>query len=115
MIRVGGATGDYFRQKSNKDDYVFTTRSSSLNRATSSSTGKSILSPKMLFSNPTSPLAFESETPEVPNYAFLSYISSHFIHEVVKLNQRRKIFCTDEYPSSFNGEEAIVSFILMKL
>ncbi|GAA5808893.1 hypothetical protein MFLAVUS_002292 [Mucor flavus] len=117
FLRVGsggGGGGDYFRQ-TNKDDYVFTTRSSSLNRTTSSATGKSILSPKMLFSNPTSPLAFETvHEKEFPNQALLSFISSNFINEVARLNQRRKIFCTDEYPLSFNGEEAtdiICSFI----
>lgn len=112
FLRVGsggGGGGDYFRQ-TNKDDYVFTTRSSSLNRTTSSATGKSILSPKMLFSNPTSPLAFETvHEKEFPNQALLSFISSNFINEVARLNQRRKIFCTDEYPLSFNGEEATVS------
>lgn len=121
--------GDYFRPKANKDDYVFTTRSSSLNRTTSSSTGKSIvhLSPSNskrvpnspLFANhPTSPLAFEvmqkslgeemeDMEDEFPNHALFSYISNYFINEVAKLNQHRKIFCTEEYPLSFNGEEAL--------
>lgn len=122
--------GDYFRQPA-KDEFVFTTRSSSLNRATNSSSGKSIvhLSPqrvppspnKALFSNPTSPLAFEMTTlheslnggeQEFPNHALFSYISTHFIQSVATLNQHRKIFCTEEYPMSFNGEEAVVQYIM---
>lgn len=121
FLRVGNNNGDYFRQ-TNKDDFVFTTRSSSLNRATSSTSGKSIVSPKMLFSNPTSPLAFEMATVhesfgdrDIPNHALLSFISSNFINEVARLNQHRKIFCTDEYPLSFNGEEAIVCLIILYL
>lgn len=43
-----------------------------------------------------------------PNYALLSFISSNFITAVRSLNERRRIFCTAEYPLSFNGEEAIV-------
>ncbi|KAG2192246.1 hypothetical protein INT47_010047 [Mucor saturninus] len=118
FLRVGNSNGDYFRQQSsNKDEYVFTTRSSSLNRATAASSGKPILSPKMLFSNPTSPLALGMSTVhessfgdlhgEIPNIALISYISTMFINEVATLNQHRKIFCTEEYPLSFNGEEAL--------
>ncbi|CAO3619529.1 unnamed protein product [Mucor fragilis] len=112
---------DYFRQSN--DEYVFTTRTSSLNRATSSSSGRSIVhlnnnrmvppSPnKAIFSNPTSPLAFEINTieesvKEIPNHALLSYIASHFINAVALLNERRRIYCSAEYPLSFTGEEAI--------
>lgn len=107
-----------FLRVNNKEDYIFTTRTSSLNRTISSSSGRSLNnrippSPKIIFSNPTSPLAFEM--PNVlevedafPNYALLSFISSNFIIAVRSLNERRRIFCTAEYPLSFNGEEAIV-------
>jgi hypothetical protein len=133
FLRVGSNTttnNDYFRQ-TNSDDYIFTTRSSSLNRATSSASGKSIIhinqsaqqrmippSPnsKHFFSNPTSPLAFEIKTPvlhereeEFPNHAFLSYMADHFINAVALLNERRRIYCSAEYPLSFTGEEAFVS------
>jgi hypothetical protein len=126
FLRVGSnnSSGDYFKQQ--KEDVVFTTRSSSLNRTTSSASGKSIISKNAGFSNPTSPLAFEinhhqtlHETlleggeQDFPNHALLSFISSRFINEVTLLNQRRKIFCTDEYPLSFNGEEAMVSLPLL--
>ncbi|KAI9478457.1 MAG: CNH domain-containing protein [Benjaminiella poitrasii] len=110
----------------NSDDVIFTTRSSSLNRATSSSSGKSIIiqvapsSPRHryhkqthLFSNPTSPLAFEikstidHELMEAPRHAFLSYMAHHLTTAVKSLNERRRIYCSAEYPLSFNGEEAI--------
>ncbi|CEP17756.1 hypothetical protein [Parasitella parasitica] len=127
FLRVGHAStassngSDYFRQPN--DEYIFTTRSSSLNRATSSSSGKSIVhlngrmvppSPnKPLFSsNPTSPLAFEINTieesvKEIPNHALLSYMTSHLIHAVALLNERRRIYCSAEYPLSCTGEELI--------
>jgi hypothetical protein len=53
----------------------------------------------------------ESLHEEFPNHALFSYISNHFINGVATLNQHRKIFCTEEYPLSFNGEEAIVSWL----
>lgn len=137
FLRVGSnTTNDYFRQ-TNSDDYIFTTRSSSLNRATSSSSGKSIVhvnqntqqriippSPnnKYIFSNPTSPLAFEIKTPallerqeEIPNHAFVSYIIDQFINAVTLLNERRRIYCSAEYPMSFTGEEAFVSVCMHHL
>lgn len=72
---------------------------------------------KAIFSNPTSPLAFEINTieesvTEIPNHALLSYIASHFINAVALLNERRRIYCSAEYPLSFTGEEAIVSAAL---
>ncbi|KAI8985074.1 CNH domain-containing protein [Pilobolus umbonatus] len=100
------------------DDYVFTTRSSSINRTTSTSSGKSIVplnhpsSPK-IFSSPASPLVFEISTiPESDGGDFfsislLSVLATQFIEEVINLNDRRRIFCTAEYPLSFNGEEAM--------
>lgn len=115
---------DYFRQSN--DEYVFTTRSSSLNRATSSSSGKSIVnlnnrmvppSPnKTFFSNPTSPLAFEinvieESVKEIPNHALLSYMAKHLVNAVALLNERRRMYCSAEYPLSFSGEEAIVSVL----
>ncbi|KAG1380030.1 hypothetical protein G6F61_004423 [Rhizopus arrhizus] len=102
-----------------KDDYLYTTRTSSLNRTVSSSSKTSVInrippSPKFIFSNPTSPLAYEIKTTYgsisedmFPNYALLSFISSRFIASVKSLNERRRIFCTAEYPFSFNGEEAL--------
>ena len=126
FLRVGmnpnNNNGDYFKpSRATKDEFVFTTRSSSLNRTTCAS-GKSIvhLSPSQrvpnspqLFSNPTSPLAFEitpsfGQEIEFPNYALFSYISNQFTNKVLDLNQHRKIFCSEEYPQSFNGEEALV-------
>ncbi|CAO3688875.1 unnamed protein product [Rhizopus microsporus] len=106
-----------FLRVNNKEDYIFTTRTSSLNRTISSSSGRSLNnrippSPKIILSNPTSPLAFEmpnvlEDEDAFPNYALLSFISSNFITAVRSLNERRRIFCTAEYPLSFNGEEAI--------
>lgn len=52
---------------------------------------------------------------EIPNHALLSFISSNFINEVARINQHRKIFCTDEYPLSFNGEEAIVGLECIRI
>lgn len=106
-----------------KDDYLYTTRTSSLNRTVSSSSKTSVInrippSPKFIFSNPTSPLAYEIKTTYgsisedmFPNYALLSFISAQFITSVKSLNERRRIFCTAEYPFSFNGEEALVKSI----
>lgn len=102
---------------SNMEDGLFTTRSSSLNRTTSSSstTAQRIpLSPKFLLSAPTSPLTFgmsavyESNQGIFPNFALLSFISNQFIVCVKSLNERRKIFSSAEYPLSFTGEEAVV-------
>ncbi|KAG1456664.1 hypothetical protein G6F46_000111 [Rhizopus delemar] len=101
---------------SNMEDGLFTTRSSSLNRTTSSSstTAQRIpLSPKFLLSAPTSPLTFgmsavyESNQGIFPNFALLSFISNQFIVCVKSLNERRKIFSSAEYPLSFTGEEAV--------
>ncbi|KAI7903065.1 CNH domain-containing protein [Cokeromyces recurvatus] len=134
FIRTDNSTNTNYTNNGNmSDDYIFTTRSSSLNRATSSS-GKSIIvqlssssssasSPRLLhhkqplqfISNPASPLAYEIKIPiynnenlmDIPNYAFLSYIAEQFMDAVKSLNERRRIYCSAEYPSSFNGEEAI--------
>jgi hypothetical protein len=94
----------------------------SLSRAASSSSGKSITqlsvggvpaSPKM-YLNPVSPLSFqpvhESIQEQPPfEYALLSQIAESFAQQVTLLNDSRRIFCTAEYPLSFNGEEAMVN------
>ncbi|KAI8377728.1 CNH domain-containing protein [Radiomyces spectabilis] len=110
---------------------VYTTRSSSLNRQMSTSSEKyagptfmrsnNLLSPK-LYSTPTSPLAthvarFTSESLAAshahspcivfPNYTLMSELGEKFIEEVYTMTERRKIFCSAEYPTSFSGEEAM--------
>ncbi|KAI9300993.1 CNH domain-containing protein [Cunninghamella echinulata] len=42
-----------------------------------------------------------------PNYALLSELSTCFVDQVKRITKRRKIFTTTEYPTSFNGEEAV--------
>jgi hypothetical protein len=44
-----------------------------------------------------------------PNYALISELATHFVDQVKQVTKHRKIFTTTEYPSSFNGEEAVVS------
>ncbi|RCH97324.1 hypothetical protein CU098_001366, partial [Rhizopus stolonifer] len=123
FLRVGSpSNNDYFRQMPQPEDYLVTTRSSSLSRAMSSSSGKSIVqrippSPNkhQFFSNPTSPLAFEITSNhqdhqveiEFPNHALLSYMARELIREVALLNERRRIYCSVEYPLSFTGEEVM--------
>jgi hypothetical protein len=111
-----------------KEDVLFAPRSSSLNRAMSTTSNKSIVKLSQrnnslsnqqpgspLFSNPTSPLAsfvhpnalYNNNVDEFPNHAFVSYITPHLSEAVARLNERRRIFCTAEYSLSFNGEEAL--------
>ncbi|OBZ90228.1 Rho1 guanine nucleotide exchange factor 1 [Choanephora cucurbitarum] len=112
----------YLRVSSNTpDDHLLTTRSSSLNRAMSTSSGKSVVqrspfSPnnkQQFFSHPTSPLATEIRSAhhhveiEIPNHALLSYMARELIREVAFLNERRRIYCSVEYPLSFTGEEVM--------
>ncbi|KAI9317115.1 hypothetical protein BX666DRAFT_1857732 [Dichotomocladium elegans] len=42
-----------------------------------------------------------------PEYSRLSELGDKFILEVHSLNERRRMFCTVEYPLSFTGEEAV--------
>ncbi|KAF7720621.1 RHO1 GDP-GTP exchange protein 2 [Apophysomyces ossiformis] len=103
---------------------VYTTRSSSLNRQTSQSSARSLAAMPTIrrgFSNPTSPLSTDitkhmyepmisvTESPEIffPNYPLISELGDKMIAEVKYLNERRRIFCTAEYPRSFTGEEAV--------
>ncbi|KAI9270866.1 CNH domain-containing protein [Sporodiniella umbellata] len=97
----------YLTVNNTSEEYPFTTRTSSLNRTVSSSSGHRLSTiPQFLFSNPSSP-SLSSGASNFPDYALLSFISSQFINNVKSLNERRKIFCTEEYPLSFNGEEAV--------
>ncbi|KAG0170066.1 RHO1 GDP-GTP exchange protein 2 [Apophysomyces sp. BC1034] len=103
---------------------VYTTRSSSLNRQTSQSSARSLAAMPTIrrgFSNPTSPLSTDvtqhmyepmvsvTECPDIffPNYPLISELGDKMIAEVKYLNERRRIFCTAEYPRSFTGEEAV--------
>lgn len=40
--------------------------------------------------------------------AIMSQIAQDFVDRVKQLNKTRRIFCTEEYPLSFTGEEAVV-------
>ncbi|KAI8342611.1 CNH domain-containing protein [Chlamydoabsidia padenii] len=118
---------------------IMPTRSSSLTRELAQKRSDSIssiksgshsplVSPRM-YSTPSSPLASISEFDQhpsihalvyggddmyFPNYALFSELATHFIDQVKRVTKRRKIYTTAEYPTSFNGEEAvdIVSGIL---
>ncbi|KAI9281061.1 CNH domain-containing protein [Sporodiniella umbellata] len=105
-----------FLRVNEAEDSPYQARTSSLNRTRSSSSKRSNrfhpLSPNMIFSNPNSPFEMQTvyEVEDMfPNHALLSFISKRFIALVKVLNERRRIFCTAEYPLSFNGEEALVS------
>lgn len=108
-LRIGSS--DYFP----KEDYLPSTRSSSLHRSYSSPTKSSVhFAPLNL---PTSPLAFEIKSLQdsipfsedgFPNHAFLSYMSQQLIKQVKALNEQRKLYCSVEYPLSFYGEEIMV-------
>lgn len=80
------------------EEYPFTTRSSSLNRTLSSGSGQAV---------PLSPQFLVSGYDTLPDYALLSFISTQFVSQVKSLNERRRMFCTEEYPLSFSGEEAV--------
>jgi hypothetical protein len=43
-----------------------------------------------------------------PYYALLSVLSQDFIYGMKMVNESRKLFCSDEYPLSFTGVEAVV-------
>lgn len=45
-----------------------------------------------------------------PEYAFLSVLSRAFLRRVRGLENVRDLFCANEYPESFTGQEAIVSY-----
>lgn len=64
----------------------------------------------------TSPLSNDSNTPTAsttpPAYAFLSVLSKAFVRRVRGLENVRELFCANEYPESFTGQEAIVMLIL---
>ncbi|ORZ06022.1 CNH domain-domain-containing protein [Absidia repens] len=48
-----------------------------------------------------------NDTMTFPNYALLSELATHFVDQVKLVTKRRRIFTTAEYPTSFNGEEAV--------
>ncbi|RCI06133.1 hypothetical protein CU098_012465 [Rhizopus stolonifer] len=104
-------TSPSFLRVNDLEDSLYKTRTSSLNRTRSTSSKRSGCyqphSPNFIFSNPTSPFDTVYEEDVFPNHALLSFISNRFIVEVKLLNERRRIFCTAEYPLSFNGEEAL--------
>lgn len=94
--------------------------------STSTPSNHYLTSPK-LYSTPSSPLARMVQTStdpksihalmdmdendpssmNFPNYALLSELSTCFVDQVKRITKRRKIFTTTEYPTSFNGEEAV--------
>lgn len=47
--------------------------------------------------------------------AIMSHIAQDFVDRVKQLNKTRRIFCTEEYPMSFTGEEAVVCFLSITL
>jgi hypothetical protein len=51
----------------------------------------------------------DNDTNTFPNHALVSDLATQFVAQVKSVTKRRKIFTTAEYPSSFNGEEAVVS------
>ena len=49
----------------------------------------------------------------LPDYSLFSELGQRLVIEVRELNKHRKIFCSIEYPLSFTGQEAVVSYILL--
>ncbi|CAO3630233.1 unnamed protein product [Cunninghamella blakesleeana] len=49
----------------------------------------------------------DASTPPEINLSLLSEISNQFIYFIDSLISTRKLFCSDEYPLSFTGEEAV--------
>lgn len=46
------------------------------------------------------------------NFALLSTLASEFVRHVQELNRIRRLYCSDEYPLCFTGEEAMVKYHL---
>jgi hypothetical protein len=46
------------------------------------------------------------------NFAFLSILSRAFVVKIRSLEHVRELFCAFEYPESFTGKEAVVSFVM---
>ncbi|KAI8092625.1 uncharacterized protein BX664DRAFT_384169 [Halteromyces radiatus] len=53
------------------------------------------------------PFTLEKQPPDDQYYALLSNLSEQFIYWIKIVSGSRKLFCTDEYPFSFTGEEAV--------
>ncbi|KAG0169322.1 RHO1 GDP-GTP exchange protein 2, partial [Apophysomyces sp. BC1021] len=86
--------------------FISPPRSSSLRRQTSiSSKTASTLAGSTTSSNKSPVNNADSQS----NFHLtrLSCIAQVFVDQVKQLNESRKMFCTDEYPHSFNGEEAV--------
>lgn len=45
---------------------------------------------------------------ESNNYALLSTLANEFVRHIQQLNNIRRLYCSDEYPLCFTGEEALV-------
>lgn len=78
--------------------------SSSTSSATTTTTTTTIVSPPATNGTNT-PTAIS--TP--PAYAFLSVLGKAFVRRVRGLENVRELFCANEYPESFTGQEAIVT------
>lgn len=50
-----------------------------------------------------------------PEYAFLSVLGEAFMKRVRGLEHVRELFCANEYPESFTGQEAIVGIKPFKI
>jgi hypothetical protein len=97
---------------------------SSVNRDSASTFGrqsslKSVVNTHQLQYITTSDLKHEStisasttattpSTSTLPEYAFMSILSKAFLRRVRGLEHVRELFCANEYPESFTGQEAIV-------
>lgn len=129
--RAGGSSGGEQQQpveqhlvsnSNNKNNYldinsnniVVMPRTSSLDRASSSSSSSAGRLNRLRSNGSATDGRYnimridEENEDEYVNAALLSNLSQVFLQHVQVLNKTRRIFCTDEYPLSFNGEEAVV-------
>ncbi|KAF7721428.1 RHO1 GDP-GTP exchange protein 2 [Apophysomyces ossiformis] len=81
-------------------------RSSSLRRHTSTSSKETSTLAGSTASSTKTPVNGTESRANV-FLARLSSVTQAFVDQVKQLNETRKMFCTDEYPLSFNGEEAV--------
>lgn len=54
-------------------------------------------------------------TAATPEYAYLSVLSKAFMRRIRGLENVRELFCANEYPESFTGQEAIVSAFVYRM
>ena len=103
-------------QHTSSIDAMFMPRTSSLNNQHSTPTSPtSGLGPvsihDIMSSTPTTATAIQAPLLAFPDYAMLSELGEKFVIEVRELNKHRRIFCSIEYPLSFTGQEAVVSYL----